>query len=43
LAGQHKTLVGGQFVGELAQASDLVAIREAGGYIGHRIDDGADW
>ena len=42
LAGQHESLVGGQLFGELAQAAHLVALREAGGHIGHRVGDGGD-
>ena len=42
LAGEHEPLVGGQLVGELAQAAHVVAVREAGGDIGRRVGDGGE-
>ena len=42
LAGEHQPLVGGQLVGELAQAAHLVTIGEARGHIGRRISDGGE-
>jgi hypothetical protein len=39
LAGQHESLVGGQLVGDLPQASHVLLAREPPGHIGARIRD----
>jgi hypothetical protein len=40
LAGEHEPLVGGQLVGELAQAADIVAVGQVAGHVGGGIRDG---
>ena len=42
LAGEHEPLVGGQLVGELAQAADVVTASDAAGDVGCGVGDGRE-
>jgi hypothetical protein len=43
LAGEYESLVGGQLVGELAQAAHVLTTGQSPGHVGGRIDKGSDW